>query len=107
MAAPGRFSRKDAATPVSGEPQPVLIPHARGHFSDRTQHEPTVPRARRKLEHSPFILFPDVVFCREVHKVNHWFGCQKQVFVQHFDLGQRYTTQKFKMESPMARMSQN
>lgn len=93
MPAPGRFSHKDVATPASGAPH--LIPqqmrtrtrtHARGHFSNCTQCEPTVTRARRKLEHSPFILFPDVVFFREVHKVNHWFGCQKQVFVQHVDL---------------------
>lgn len=37
-------------------------------------------------KHLPFVLFPDVVFLREVNEVNHWFGCQKQVFVQHFDL---------------------
>lgn len=36
--------------------------------------------------HSPFVLPPDVVFLREVNEVNHGFGCQKQVFVQHFDL---------------------
>lgn len=37
-------------------------------------------------KHLPFVLFPDVVFLREVNEVNHWFGCQKQVFVRHFDL---------------------
>lgn len=40
-------------------------------------------------EHLPFILSLDVVFLREVNEVNHGFGCQKQVFVQHFDLRQR------------------
>lgn len=55
-------------------------------FSDRTQCEPAGTRARRTLEHSPFILFPNVVFFREVHKVNHRLGSQKQIFVQHFDL---------------------
>lgn len=34
----------------------------------------------------PFVLSPDVVFLREVNEVNHRFGRQKQVFVQHFDL---------------------
>lgn len=44
------------------------------------------------FKHLPFVLFPDVVFFREVNEVNHWFGCQKQVFVQHFNLRQRYTS---------------
>lgn len=39
-----------------------------------------------RLKHLPFVLLPDVVFLWEVNEVNHWFGCQKQVFVQHVNL---------------------
>lgn len=40
---------------------------------------------------APFVVFPDVVFFREVNEVYHLFGCQKQVFVQYLNLWCMYS----------------
>lgn len=123
---PGRFSCKDAAAPASGGPQPVLTPQQTWMQTDAREHfifslysfsyytkkwtdsnfAHILSRAAGRLEHLPFILFPEVVFFREVNKVNHRFGCQKQVFVQHFDLWRIHESKGFKLlETRQIKMS--
>lgn len=123
---PGRFSCKDAAAPVSGGPQPVLTPqqtwmqtsaregfifsfYSFSYYTKKwadSNFAHMFWRAAGRLKHLPFILFPEVVFFREVNKVNHRFGRQKQVFVQHFDLWWIHESKGFKfLETRQIKMS--